>query len=100
MNTIRRTFLLGLTLAIFAMSVKARTTYNFNSDWLLFVGDPHGAETVSFDDTSWKSVTTPHPWNEDDAFRQDIKDLSTGIAWYRKRFKLPADSKDKKVFLE
>ena len=78
----------------------ARTTYNFNSDWRLFVGDPRGAETVSFDDSTWKSVTTPRPWNEDDAFRQDIKDLSTGIAWYRKHFKLPADSRDKKVFLE
>ena len=85
---------------ISATAVAARTTYNFNSDWRLFVGDPRGAETVSFDDSTWKSVTTPRPWNEDDAFRQDIKDLSTGIAWYRKHFKLPADSRDKKVFLE
>ena len=42
----------------------------------------------------------PHAWNEDDAFRQDIKDLSTGIAWYRKHFTLPAGSSGKKVFLE
>jgi beta-galactosidase len=100
MNIIRHHFLLALILAIYATSVSARTTYNFNSDWRLFVGDPQGAETVSFDDSSWKSVTTPRPWNEDDAFRKDIKDLSTGIAWYRKHFKLPAGSRDKKVFLE
>ena len=100
MNIIRRHFLLALTIAIFAISAAGRTTYNFNSDWRLFVGDPHGAETVSFDDSSWKSVTTPRPWNEDDAFRKDIKDLSTGIAWYRKHFKLPAGSGEKKVFLE
>ncbi|HTH37845.1 MAG TPA: DUF4982 domain-containing protein [Pyrinomonadaceae bacterium] len=85
---------------ISAFCVTARTTYNFNSDWRLFIGDPRGAETAAFDDHSWKSVTTPRPWNEDDAFRKDIKDLSTGIAWYRKHFKLPADSRDKKVFLE
>src|SRR6188768_3327259 len=99
MNIMRQQFILTLTIAIliFAISATARTTYNFNSDWLLFVGDPKGAEAVSFDDGSWKSVTTPHPWNEDDAFRKDIKDLSTGIAWYRKHFKLPADSRDKKV---
>ncbi|HKP69507.1 MAG TPA: DUF4982 domain-containing protein, partial [Pyrinomonadaceae bacterium] len=78
----------------------ARTTYNFNSDWRVFVGDPAGAEAVSFDDSGWKAVTLPRPWNEDDAFRKDIKDLSTGIAWYRKHFKLPAGSNDKKVFLE
>ena len=69
----------------------ARVKYNFNSNWKVFVGDPKGAETNSFDDSSWKSVTTPYAWNEDDAFKRDIKDLSTGIAWYRKHFKLPAE---------
>jgi beta-galactosidase len=85
---------------ISAASSTARTTFNFNSDWKLFVGDPRGAEVATFDDGAWKSVTTPRPWNEDDAFRKDIKDLSTGIAWYRKHFRLPAGSRDKKVFLE
>ena len=100
MNILRHHSLLALVIAVFAMSVTARTTYNFNSDWRLFVGDPQGAEAVSFDDSSWRPVTTPRPWNEDDAFRKDIKDLSTGIAWYRKHFKLPADGRYKKVFLE
>jgi hypothetical protein len=77
-----------------------RTRYNFNSDWKVFVGDPTNAETTSFDDSKWKTVTTPYAWNEDDAFKKDIKDLSTGIAWYRKHFKLPANSVDRKVFLE
>src|SRR3989440_1064237 len=77
-----------------------RAKYNFNSNWKVFVGDPAGAETNGFDDSSWKSVTTPYAWNEDDAFKRDIKDLSTGIAWYRKHFKLPADSAGRKVFLE
>ncbi|HKX83362.1 MAG TPA: DUF4982 domain-containing protein, partial [Pyrinomonadaceae bacterium] len=77
-----------------------RATYNFNSSWKLAVGDPVGAETLGFDDRSWRMVTLPRPWNEDDAFRKDIKDLSTGIAWYRKYFKLPAASVGKKVFIE
>jgi beta-galactosidase len=77
-----------------------RTKYNFNSDWKVFVGDPAHAETAGFDDSHWKPVTTPYAWNEDDAFKKDIKDLSTGIAWYRKHFKLPADSAGRKVFLE
>ncbi|MDT5272623.1 MAG: beta-galactosidase [Acidobacteriota bacterium] len=77
-----------------------RVKYNFNSGWKLFVGDPAGAEAPGFDDSSWKDVTTPHAWNEDDAFKKDIKDLSTGVAWYRKRFRLPAGSADAKVFLE
>ena len=77
-----------------------RAKYNFNSDWKLLVGEPADAERADFDDTTWKQITLPRAWNEDDAFRKDIKDLSTGIAWYRKRFTIPADSIGKKIFLE
>ena len=90
-------------LTIFAadLSVRGeRTKYNFNSDWKLFVGEASGAEKADFDDANWKNITTPHAWNEDDAFRKDIANLSTGIAWYRKHFALPANAKDKKIFLE
>jgi hypothetical protein len=78
----------------------SRTRYNFNHDWKVFVGDPKDAQVPSFNDASWKAVTLPYAWNEDDAFRKDIRDLSTGIAWYRKTFKLPAAAKGQKVFLE
>lgn len=80
--------------------IEARTTYNFNSDWKLFVGEASGAEKSAFDDSGWKTITVPRAWNEDEAFKKDIKDLSTGIAWYRKHFKLPADAGGKKIFLE
>ena len=97
-----------LTIAILLSTVSGanfsakspRVKYNFNSGWKLFVGDPKGAENPSFNDADWKSVTTPRPWNEDEAFRRDIVDLSTGIAWYRKSFRLPENAKDKKIFLE
>ncbi|MBS1792780.1 MAG: DUF4982 domain-containing protein [Acidobacteria bacterium] len=91
---------LGLALVLSALCAQARTSYNFNADWRHFVGDAAGAEKPDFDDTGWKTVSTPHAWNEDDAFRRDIRDLSTGIAWYRKHFKLPADAAGKKIFLE
>ncbi|MEZ5426825.1 MAG: DUF4982 domain-containing protein [Pyrinomonadaceae bacterium] len=90
--------ILFLAVAVFAEN--PRVKYNFNLDWRLFVGDPAGAEKVEFDDANWKIVTAPHAWNEDDAFRKDIADLSTGVAWYRKHFRLPGNAKDKKVFLE
>ena len=77
-----------------------RTKYNFNSDWKVFTGDDPDASAINFNDAGWKKVTLPYAWNEDDAFKKDIKDLSTGIAWYRKHFKLPADLKAKKVFIE
>lgn len=77
-----------------------RVKYNFNSDWKLIVDDPLDVQDPGYDDSSWKIITTPHAWNEDDAFHVDIANLSTGIAWYRKRFRLPATSENKKVFLE
>jgi beta-galactosidase len=99
------TFLVILFAALSAFAAdfspkSLRAKYNFNSDWKLFVGDASGAQNVDFDDSTWKNITTPHAWNEDDAFRKDIKDLSTGIAWYRKHFRVPENSSDKKIFLE
>lgn len=77
-----------------------RTTYDFNPGWRLFVGDPTGAERVDFDDALWKPVTLPRAWNEDAAFRVSIEQLPTGVAWYRKRFTLPATDLGKKLYLE
>ncbi len=78
----------------------AREALDFNPGWKLFVGDPAWAQAADFDDAAWKPVTLPRAWNEDEAFKKDIKDLSTGIAWYRKSFVLPPGSKGRKVFLE
>ncbi|MFT3989937.1 MAG: DUF4982 domain-containing protein [Luteolibacter sp.] len=83
-----------------AQSDSGRAKYNFNAGWLLNVGDATGAETTDFGDSSWKKVTLPHAWNEDSSFKVGSKKLPSGIAWYRKHFKLPADAAGKKVFLE
>jgi beta-galactosidase len=77
-----------------------RTKYNFNSNWKVFTGDTTGAESVTFNDAGWKAVTLPYAWNEDDAFRKDITNHTTGIAWYRKKFTLPAAASNQKVFVE
>jgi beta-galactosidase len=77
-----------------------RAQYDFNPGWKLLVGDPRGAAQPGFDDAAWKAVTLPRAWNEDDAFAKDIVDHSTGVAWYRKRFKLADLKPGQKVFLE
>jgi Beta-galactosidase/beta-glucuronidase len=102
MKTIVTTLLFSIccVLHVAADPQSPRQKYNFNSGWKLFVGDAAGADKPDFDDSGWKSVTLPHAWNEDDAFQKDIHDLSTGIAWYRKHFSLPASSENKKIFLE
>ncbi|MNX66133.1 Beta-galactosidase [compost metagenome] len=77
-----------------------REKYNFNADWKLKTGDSKNAESPSFNDNSWKKVTLPHAYNQEEAFEKDIDHLTTGIVWYRKKFKLPKGIKDRKVFLE
>lgn len=102
MDRVLRLLILLLFVASASIAVlgQSRSRYNFNPDWKLLVGDPAGVEKSDFDDAAWKKVTLPRPWNEDDAFRKDIKDLPTGIAWYRKTFSLPANAVGKKVFVE
>lgn len=94
----------SVAIAIMAISTVARGqvpgVYNFNADWRLNVGQVAGGEATTFDDGSWKAVTLPHAFNEDEAFRKDIRELSTGIAWYRKTFSLTRDAVEGKVFLE
>ncbi|MWB94062.1 DUF4982 domain-containing protein [Flavobacterium sp. GA093] len=77
-----------------------REKYNFNSDWKLKTGDSQNAESPVFDDTAWRKVTLPHAYNQEEAFEKDIEHHTTGIVWYRKKFKLPKGIKDKKVFIE
>lgn len=87
---------------IFASQILSaqRSEYNFNLDWLLHIGDKQGAEAATFDDKSWKSVSLPRAWNEDETYKVAIDKLSTGIVWYRKHFALPSTAKGKKVFVE
>lgn len=92
-------FIAALNIAascLFAQRVK----YNFNPEWKVCTGDDSSAIAPQFDDSKWKKVTLPYAWNEDDAFKKDIVDLSTGIAWYRKKFNIPAAAKGRKVFIE
>jgi len=84
----------------------AHADYNFNPGWRFLKGDAPGAEQPGFDDSKWSAVSTPHTYNDTDTFDELISHSGgerheyTGVAWYRKHFKLPANFKDGKVFLE
>jgi len=63
-------------------------------------------QEVSFDDSQWETVSTPHSFTMFDSFRVIIDhsggDRGTykGLSWYRKHFKLPAGAAGSKVFVE
>jgi beta-galactosidase len=77
-----------------------RATFNLNPGWRFRTGDVAGAERPEFDDAGWAAATLPHAFNEKEAFARDIKKLSTGITWYRKRVTLPARQSGGRAFLE
>lgn len=76
-----------------------RVRYNFNSDWLLKIGDVPNAYETGFQDDSWSKVTLPRAFNEDEAFKVPIEQLTDTVVWYRKHFKVP-NLGSRKVFVE
>lgn len=77
-----------------------RKEYNFNSDWKLKQGDFQGAEKPGFNDRNWQRVTLPYAYNQHEAFEKSIEEHTTGIVWYRKKFRLPKEAEGQKIFLE
>ena len=95
-----KSLFLSAALILTAAFATGREKYNFNSGWLLKVGDIPSAESSSFKDSDWKKVTIPHAFNEDEAFKVNIKDLTDTVVWYRKHFTMPKSARGKKVFVE
>ena len=93
-------FILAL-LCINSISADAfeRKKYNFNSDWLLRIGDFVQAKNPGMKDGHWDKVTLPCAFNEDEAFAVDIRELTDTVVWYRKHFN-GDDLLGKKVFIE
>ena len=87
-------------LAIVDSHAFERKKYNFNSEWRLQIGDFPEAKQSQFDDSRWKAVTLPHAFNEDEAFKVSIEQLTDTVVWYRKHFRIPASGKKQKVFVE
>ncbi len=99
-NIQAKSLLIGFLFLSNFLFAQQRVKYNFNPGWKVFVGDDSTASQINYNDAAWKNITLPYAWNEDDAFKKDIANLTTGIAWYRKHFRLPVSSKDQKVFIE
>lgn len=92
---------LVLIISMFSQgAIAQREKFNFNHGWKLHIGDEEMAQSVNYDDKNWQDITLPYAWNQAEAFKNDIVDLSTGIVWYRKTFQLPENPGGNKVFIE
>lgn len=92
-------FLLA-TLSVIDGQASKRKKYNFNSEWKLQIGDFPKAKDTKFNDSEWKQVTLPHAFNEDEAFKLSIEQLTDTVVWYRKSFRIPELKSNQKVFIE
>lgn len=89
-----------ITLSIINSQAAERKKYNFNSEWKLQIGEFPKAKDTKFDDSEWKQVTLPHAFNEDEAFKLSIEQLTDTVVWYRKSFRIPELKSNQKVFIE
>ena len=58
-----------------------------------------------FDDKNWRTLSLPHDWGVEGPFNQEYSGETGklpwfGIAWYRKHFMVPANEKEKRLYLQ
>ena len=111
-------FLFCIQLSFCQVSVVNELTEN----WKFQKGDFPNAQSVSFDDSKWETITVPHDWAIKGPFNKEIdkqtvaiiqngEEVATektgrtgslphiGTAWYRTKFQVPNYSNSKKVIL-
>ena len=99
-----------------------REVKDLDTNWKFHKGAIENAFQVNFDDSKWETVTVPHDWAIKGPFNKEIdKQIVAivqngekvasektgrtgslphiGTAWYRNKFTLPKNSKNKKIIL-
>ncbi len=94
------------------VTAQASMITNFDNNWVFHLGGAQGAEQPGFDDSKWRNIDLPHDWSIEDLkgtnspFNRDaISQVSGGFttggtAWYRKKFTLSSQFKNKKIFIQ
>jgi beta-galactosidase len=92
-------------------------TVSFDAGWRFHLGDVAGAQQPGCNDSAWRTLDVPHDWSIENLPNPDgvkrsgpfDKDASAGqsatgwvvggTGWYRKRFRLPGLTADRRVEL-
>ncbi len=91
----RKTLLFSVWLIISTTVMAQRQKLNFNGNWQIH----YPAEAIQYP-CQTKTVTLPHAWNEDWAYRVNIADLPDDTCRYVKTFDVPAAWRGKHLFVE
>ena len=83
-----------------------RLINNFDDNWRFHLGDATNAQTIDFNDNSWRKLDLPHDWSIELPFDEKSPAgygggyLDGGLGWYRKTFTLDKKLEGKKVFID
>lgn len=73
------------------------------SKWKFHYNDCPDAWYKDFDDCGWEEVNVPHDWSVHMPFSREYSSgtgyLAGGIGWYRTKFYLPEELKNKKIYI-
>ncbi len=89
-----------------AQSNQVRSRESFDFGWKFLAGDAAGAQMPGFADASWRDVDLPHDWSIEGLADPNAPSggsgayLPTGIGWYRKKFHVPAEDRERVAVLE
>ncbi|MFY0625766.1 MAG: DUF4982 domain-containing protein [Reichenbachiella sp.] len=77
----------------------------FNDNWLFSKGELEGAETIAFDDASWRQVSLPHDWAIEGPFDEKYNARTGGLpvhgtGWYRKHFIVDKEKEGKQIAIQ
>ncbi|HKL20826.1 MAG TPA: beta galactosidase jelly roll domain-containing protein, partial [Tichowtungia sp.] len=86
-----------LSLAVPFSALPARINRTVNSGWLFQKGEVDAAGGVKNPD-EWTRVNLPHTWNIADV-QDEPRGYYRGPGWYAKVLRIPAEWKEKKVYL-
>jgi beta-galactosidase len=80
-----------------------REVQNFNFDWKFYKGEVSNGQDPGVNDSEWRKLDLPHDWSIEANFNKSYASstgyLPGGIGWYRKSFLIPANEKNRKVFI-
>jgi beta-galactosidase len=76
-----------------------RPRVDLNAAWRFHNGDTPGAESRTFDDSSWTGVTVPHTWNAQDG-EDGGNHYYRGVGWYRRHYAPPTSFAGKRLWLQ
>lgn len=82
----------------FHLPESGREVFSFNQGWRFFRGDISGAEGMTFNDSSWEGVNTPHTVQLIPSDASGGRNYQ-GVVWYRKQFTVPANATDRELTL-